>query len=103
MRELEKLQDQLEVHEIQEKLNDHTLDDEASKLMQIQAKTTNLKSKVQVEANKRYSKLLALEEQNDFVQQSMAEKTKLVKNKKDLESLIEVRKERNTLLENFMS
>ena len=71
--------------------------------MQTQAKTTNLKQKVQIEANKRYSKLLALEEQNDFVQQSMAEKTKLVKNKKDLESLIEVRKERNTLLENFMS
>ena len=33
----------------------------------------------------------------------MAEKTKLIKSKKEIEVLIEVRKERNQLLENFMT
>jgi hypothetical protein len=54
-----------------------------------------LEKKVQVEANKRFNKLLQLEDQNDFLHTSLSEKTKLIKSKKEIELLMEVRKERN--------
>lgn len=88
---------------MQTQVMEHQIDDNASKGLKLQVQQQNQRKKVQIEANKRYQKLLHLEEQNDFLHQSLSEKTKLVKSKKEIEILLEVRKERNQLFENFLA
>jgi siroheme synthase (precorrin-2 oxidase/ferrochelatase) len=56
-----------------------------------------------VEANRRFAKLIQLEEAQDHVQQSMAEKSKLNKAMKDIESKIETKNEKDRFLENFLN
>lgn len=54
-----------------------------------------------METNKRYAKLLQIEEQQDTVQQLMADKSKLLKGKKDMIELMQSMEDDMAMLENM--
>jgi hypothetical protein len=57
-------------------------------MMQLNLILENDKKRVQMETNKRYQRLMQVEEQNDSLQQLMAEKSKLIKKRRDANDTI---------------
>ena len=88
LKEVTQLAEQVEMNEIKEKITQQTIDDETSKIMQMKLQLETQRNKVILETNKRYAKLLQIEEQHDTVQQFMADKTKLLKGKRDMTELM---------------
>lgn len=60
------------------------MDDEASKLMQFNLSIEKEKKKVGVLTNKRYQKLIYIEDKSDQVHQLLQEKSRLVKKRREM-------------------
>ena len=100
-KEVIQMSEQAEYNDIQLKVTQQTIDDEASQIMQLKLRLETEKNKVQQQSNIRYNRLLKIEEQNDTIQQFMADKTKLLKGKKDMTELMQSMEDDMSMLENM--
>ena len=100
-KEVIQMSEQAEYNDIQLKDTQQTIDDEASQIMQLKLRLETEKNKVQQQSNIRYNRLLKIEEQNDTIQQFMADKTKLLKGKKDMTELMQSMEDDMSMLENM--
>ena len=73
---------------MQEKMNQQSMDDEASKVMQFKVSMEKESKKVAILSNKRYQKLVFIEDKSDQVQQLLQEKSRLVKKRKETHEAI---------------
>ena len=88
-RYVSQLMEEIEINEIQDKITQQNIDDDSSQMMQQSLILENERKRVQIESNKRYQRLMQVEEQNDSLQQLMSEKSKLIKKRRDANDLIQ--------------
>ena len=98
-RHVSQLLEEIEINEIQDKITQQNIDDDSSQMMQQSLILENERKRVQIESNKRYQRLMQVEEQNDSLQQLMAEKSKLIKKRRDANDLIQSMQDKISTLE----